>query len=354
MPDYKVKTIISEVGADVEYRFARKKGEEYVNVAASTFAGSGGMSAFCGTDGHSSTGEMRPNPARSVHSLLFEVAHGLVEINEALGPSLKVLAAPAVFGEPIGGHIHISFFVKGKEFSDYIACSMFPAGAGSFTSPLRGGACGYTPEETRQAANWVTSDSTNPETAAHWQMLKETGVLPTPGNVCRALTWLLGPLELWVQPWVHRVNRNRTYGGLNDVRHDGQPSVRPKGREVAKAAFIKYEYRAPSTWLWHPAIAYSYLGLAKLVVMNYDLIGPHMPKEEKFAKSKNGGTPYHDYFQDLLKRRLDKLMETKDIKTEPDLKDLPKVLGRLQNIIEPYQKAVVNEIQLDAWKEVLR
>src|SRR6266498_3732897 len=107
------------IGSDPEFLFLHMEGSKkevmpanYMITANKTIA----TRAFIGTDGHATTAEMRPNPSHNVGRHLYDIAYGLHETAKWLEKHKRytkvfMTAQPFVFDEPLGGHIHCSFFL---------------------------------------------------------------------------------------------------------------------------------------------------------------------------------------------------------------------------------------------------
>jgi hypothetical protein len=296
--------IFSGIGADPEHLYV-KNGQV---IPASELA----YGEYVGCDGHTRTGELRPPPSRSVHRLLLNIGHGLVTKADSLKQTqIRMHASPYYSQEPLGGHIHLSFFYQDPGM-------IYTMSRQCVRDPIVGDVSVY-PRPRRVP----TSTALNPWTA------------PLPGPISVALAYLLHPLELLCQPPTLRGYRNRTYGNVYDIRWDNQAArPAPKSASHADWEWTKYEYRHPSTWLYHPLIAYAYLASAKLMIYAWpyldiqSLYHPE-PQPEKFST---------------------RLMEVLKLtqKLPPDLADLPAVAEYLPVVVKKYHAA--EEIDIRAWQ----
>src|SRR3990167_10071019 len=108
--------ILMKVGADPEWIFWDS--DENVIVPASLCCGGAGDTAHAiGTDGHSVTAEMRPTPNKNVLMLLLDIATklgvvetALADVNARGGRHITAVAQPYFADEPLGGHIHLSYW----------------------------------------------------------------------------------------------------------------------------------------------------------------------------------------------------------------------------------------------------
>lgn len=218
--------------------------------------------SFIGTDNHQATAEIRPTPSRNIWKHLFEIATAVQAIDTHLKKrdiwkNVGMLAHPMVSGEPLGGHIHISFFSKDPLMAEAAKYNV------TF-DPFEGRAISYDPNKTNTFARSVEGA----KVAGLVITAAQQNAILTPWVMSTDLGYLFIPLERWIMPWGSRARRNGRYGIHKDVMrlmYNTGPKIMPEGY----TSYWHYEYRAPSTWLVHPQTAFLYLGLAKFCMLNY-------------------------------------------------------------------------------------
>lgn len=322
-----------KLGADPEFLIVDKG---FARIAPAGARG-GTTAAFVGCDGHASTGEMRPPPSPNALVVLRHLAHGLVETCRGVDrENLLVAARPRLLGEPLGGHIHVSFGITDPDLK---ACAeqgrMFENGQYWDFRPTRARA--------------------NQEMAIRLAERELNGQLPSQTVVAKCLNYVLKPLEAWIQPWESRFQRNRNYGTGEVVRfeHLGTKRENP---------YVKYEYRMPSTWLQSPQLAFSYLGLAKLIMVNFNTLtsGENRPSialtSLKYDMSNREATEgMVDYFGDVLKRRIAAILGGKFGKAviTRDIEALVDVVGDLKTRLRGWASKESTPIDREAWEAIL-
>lgn len=210
----------------------------------------GNTTTFVGNDGHQQTGEIRPRPAHNVRQHVMDLADGVMSLQRWIKGSKRtkdawIMALPYYGGETYGGHIHCSFTYQNPAQQE-----------------LR--ALGLTWTGDRFDGNQEVPANQIAKLAALSQRMNET---VNPDSFLRVMNHLVRPFECAVQPWDLRLARNETYGKSDDCRNQNS---RPPAHFTD--TYVHYEYRVPSTWLAHPELAYSYLGLAKLSMLNFEKI----------------------------------------------------------------------------------
>src|SRR3990167_4909187 len=113
------KPQFANIGSDAEFLFTNLEEFQTRIVPANTVIMAGkptALQSFIGTDNHAATAEIRPGPAHNVGRHLYDIAYGLHETDKWLSTHkrfnrVKIVAQPFVCDEPLGGHIHCSFFV---------------------------------------------------------------------------------------------------------------------------------------------------------------------------------------------------------------------------------------------------
>lgn len=280
-----MKLHLHRVGADPEMLVGRANEDfefQTQNANRTLFGGAGAQaSAFIGLDGHQFTAELRPPPARNINLLLYHIAQGLLTTQEFLDlrrPGHVLLARPKINEETMGGHIHLSFYPETPPIQHEIAVN--------YGCYVRGGIV-------IQGGNPLSREVIN---TIRERVREKAGLLDLE-VFARKLDWLMLPLEYWAQPWFSRRSRNVNYGAPGDIRVTMHPIGKwpPMGGMDKKYPYTHVEYRTPSTWLVHPRLAYLYLSLAKVAVLNYDSI-PASPVNWNARHE----TPGNDRFRDML------------------------------------------------------
>lgn len=329
------------VGADPEYVIAVLRGATWELVSANEMVQGGrGTTLFMGTDGHSTTAEVRPSPVHNVDSMLVELAYGLTTAYDGVRktrPTAEFFARPKFLNEPCGGHIHASFFTKDDAFQRMLYDGQI-VNQQEAVGFLHGrGLSGLT---SQTAGVWDVADVKRKE---------NEGAIPTPFVVAKSLAYLLGPLEYWVQPWGERVSRNTTYGRANEIRY-GDIVTRPESAQMAGWSYLKYEYRTPSTWLHSPLLAYLYIGMAKLVMLNLPIIGPRAMKAS-FRQGYTGESPGNPYFKEALSRRLEWVRGQTGVVITPDLRRLSKAVELVEAGAEAWWRTP-SAMDIPKWREL--
>ena len=261
------------LGSDAEFVFVRMSEFKPVLINAQFVVGTNKsvtLASFIGTDGHAATAELRPRPAHNIRMHLADIAAGITMSADVLKhkkmyADVRMLARPCVEGSTMAGHIHISFFVDEPATrvalaQGYIYNSQLHRLDSLFHNPGTVGAL-----EDDLASSIMSS-------LAIYARQAYNGETMGPYFVASRLAWLLHPLEVWLQPWHERIQRNHSYGLGGDIVRWNSPGTKPDWKHLQHLAYLHYEYRTPSTWLIHPALAYVYLALAKITMTNWKLI----------------------------------------------------------------------------------
>lgn len=262
--------ILDKLGSDPEFIPASFKEFDLQILPASALISNNksvALNSFIGTDGHNNIGELRPRPCHNIRQHLYDIASGLIAIDEYIHRrkliNTAIYANPDINGETLAGHIHMSFFVDEPATVAALRAGRIMGMDGTLVNSLT---CGMnTPPAPPPPIELIPILAAYAEQAA-------ANELVTPLVMATTMGYLLKPFEWWIQPWHARVRRNRYYGlGRDEIRwqQDGNPITRPK---LAGYAWLHFEYRTPSTWLVHPWLAYTYLALAKLTMTNWQLI----------------------------------------------------------------------------------
>ena len=293
---------LSKIGSDPEFVFATPVDLDYIITPANQVLGKQKektLASFIGTDSRPVLAEIRPTPAHNVKRHMYDLAFAVHTTQTFLQNSdkfnqLHLVALPHLHGENLGGHVHASVYIEGKEQSalETAGCIVDMSGQLQPASPTT--VVGKLP----------------PGTADRILAMFRNGDLDTAWSLGLAFSYLLSPFERWIQPWVARELRNHQYGG------DGHPDMVRFGtskRPLLKATtpwwgnsgYVHMEYRLPSTWMHHPWLAFAYLGLLKFCVINWPLLSAANKKDDAKAAYKQiymdappgGGGDYHQFKQ---------------------------------------------------------
>ena len=343
------KLVLAKIGSDPELVFGEIKEWSQFLVPADQLITKNrqkGLSAFIGTDGHMATAELRPTPAHNIRRHLFDIATALVTIDDYLKDhktrkNLVMIAQPFVKNEALGGHIHISFFVNNPDIRDLLRYN-YIYGTDSFVAFDR------------------NSQASPPSMSLSKQMfaveaLASVNRTPTPFVFVKVMNYLLRPFECWVQLWSSRISRNRLrasdgshYGDEFDIRW--LASERPAMPKYHDWAYLHYEYRIPSTWLTHPWLAYAYLALTKLVVLNYEKITDLVIVDHQ-RLTVTDVHPANDKFKDIFMERLAKVLSG-SYKVTNDIEDLGHAINIIsENRLNWWSPAI--GVFMKDWRELL-
>ena len=265
------KVRLYRIGSDPEFVLGRTKEWNTTVVPAHEIITGGrtqALSSYIGTDGHTSTAELRPPPAHNIRRHLMDIAVALDSVGLVVAArqqkykGLDLFATPVLGGETQGGHIHVSAFLNNPGAKAAAIRNMLYYGRDFIMVNEPGAHPGGTPlrsDEQRDIGDYC--------------ILASQDLLFTYNTFAIAMNYLLQPFEYWIQPWYVRRSRNGSYGGSEtEVRYTLQaPPAMPAFREWA---YYLFEYRLPSTWLVHPWLAYVYLGLTKLIMLNFNKVLP--------------------------------------------------------------------------------
>lgn len=153
----------------------------------------------------------------------------------------------------------------------------------------------------------------------------------------RVMNYTLVPLEYAVQPWALRSERNQRYGRIGDYRIQHYTTLRDG------YAFWHMEYRHPSTWLQHPKLAYAYLALAKLALLNWETLAVA-------AYDHTVGFASADDAKITLESRLGRLLQTG--KKSADLRHIPTVLRWLMEDPDPSLLNPQGLVVMEEWRKI--
>lgn len=301
------------VGSDPELVYDRA-GQ---NVAAYAIVGDRDQTrAPIGTDGYSTTGEIRPTACHNVTYHVIKIAEALTRIHNFIQPlGITAYARPYYHDQTMGGHIHVSFWYNAP-----------------FTNQM--GFKGYVVKEGR-----LVSISDNRD----FDFRRDSFSLSSnPNEFCieqflHRMNYLFDPLEQAMWPWQERSGRALTQAVRicrDDTHHRLQSTE-------ADPAYFHLEYRLPSTWLYHPTMARVYLATAKAVMLNwfnFPLILPNTQRDGIFTRPRGIEKPLI-YYNKLFNKRYRDVVT----RTTPDIRDVPRWIMK---IVQPENRG---PIDFEAW-----
>ena len=330
------------IGSDPEFVFGQTKEFVTMVVPASDVVGGRELTAFIGTDGHPSTAELRPPPAHNIRRHLMDIGAALDMVDLVLKrqvkyPGLNMYAHPVIGSDPLGGHIHVSVFLN--NLGAWCAQQANLMHNGSDFTFLDG----------RDAPNTADWSDRMREVITSYSQLAARREIFTSYTFGQVMSYLLRPFENWIQPWFSRAQRNGSYGGSDlDVRHTS--SSKPKAPLFSEWAYYHFEYRIPSTWLTHPLLAYAYLSLTKLLMLNFTKVLPLALQAKLPPPNPNRGS-YNDEWQAIFVTRLRALLALNPIITN-DIKQLETAIQTCSEQREMWFTPGT-PIQVDAWRKLL-
>ena len=309
-----------------------------------------GLKSFIGCDAHPATAEIRPGAAISIDRHLIDLAHAMRAINGYLRSApnpVRLMALPWVDDEALGGHIHLSFFFDdpNAKFVMETLNQIFHVGA---TRPY---------DLTIPTPNMFDQHDEAWKKLYDYTLRAATAEAFTPEVVCKVLNYLTVPFENWVQPWQEREKR---YSWCMNSPHYNQdpnylvrwvPNTRPKNKpRLSKLAYLHVEYRTPSTWLHHPALAYVYFALAKLTMLNFKTIRDKVFEAQQIVVFHD--SPGNHIFKEVFDERLAKLLPQLS-RSSPDLKYLPEALKVCERSRERWYGDRFSGVDFSAWENLL-
>jgi len=343
--------LLYKIGSDPEFVFARVKEWSPYIIPASTVISPNkaqALNSFIGTDNHAATAELRPPPAHNIRRHMLDIAYGLAETENFLSRTknmrdVVLLAHPWVqgvtSGEPLGGHIHTTFWVYDPDLARvaskanrYYHDTLLGWKQYNMTKPVPDNV----DDETVNAMERYGAE------AANYRRFSAMKYILT-------MNYLLYPLEMWCQLWPLRITRNMKYGPNNGdpvrLMASDHP-VNPKG-----GVYFHIEYRIPSTWLTHPWLAYAYFALAKITLVNWDIISASAVKNRPGSeKQQPQGVPANDSYRQQLIDRLASLRPR--ILITRDCQDIDKALQVIERNRENWFRPCTS-IQTVAWRTLL-
>ena len=315
--------------------------------------------SFIGTDSRPVLMEIRPNPTRNLKQHLYEIAYALNRAQEYLDQStkfkgLQIMAYPHLLGENLGGHIHVSGFLRGPIYEKMKEANF------SFQQPSNPGFIPYNPNVPIPKKPGFQNEIV--------EMMQE-GSIVHPMAWAQIMHYMLEPFEKWIMPWVPREQRNGQYGGPDhpDVVRLG---VSKPPKYPHKGLYVHWEYRMPSSWLQHPWLAFAYLGLAKLIALNTPEVAALVDLKRERKDSGNdemanavpagggpvttfhavkGGDPTHH--GKVFRERLARVMTTKP-RFSNDIKGLLDVVMRCGGEREAFFNRP-KAVNIAAWRRLL-
>ena len=359
---------LSKIGSDPEFVFATPVDLDYIITPANQVLGKQKektLASFIGTDNRPVLAEIRPTPAHNVKRHMYDLAFAVHTTqaflqNSAKFNQLHLVALPHLHGENLGGHVHASVYIEGKEQAALEAAGCIIDMTGQLHA----------------AAPNTTAGSITTAMTTRLQTMMRDGELDTAWSLGMAFSYLLSPFERWIQPWVARELRNHQYGG------DGHPdmvrfgtSKRPLLKATApwwaNSGYIHMEYRLPSTWVHHPWLAFAYLGLLKFCVINWPLLSVAFKKDDTKLSNKQlygggeavstGGGDYHQFKQirvgsnedagRLFRERFQRLIDS-GARFSTDIARLPDVIAQCAGAREKWFERP-RPVDVAAWRRLL-
>src|SRR5574341_873954 len=158
--------------------------------------------------------------------------------------------------------------------------------------------------------------------------------------------------EMAIQPWWDRVRRNARHGGINGVgERCRQYFSIPTGSKADKFVYAHYEYRVPSTWLCHPWLAYAYLGLMKLAILNAGRIMEQLTSFQENIVAAPNGEPANEAYRSLFMTRFQDLV--KHGRWTNDIKGLKEIIPKTFDARAAWFEIPGQPVDIDAWRQLL-
>lgn len=300
------------------------------------------LRSFIGCDGHAATMELRPPPCNNVQWHLTKLATGLSHIRVALGDAqvqgsalTALLAQPNLGRETCGGHIWVSLYYRSK-LAEHAVNYM-----GVIFDNQRGDLI-----RSNQSYVGADVDSLPRNTLQKYRDLAYSGDEISTELCWRKLHYLLFPLEKALFGGARRAREDTVSDQF--VRLPSSQRIMDPGTPIKPGfAYFRFEYRYPSTWLSHPTMALTYLGLAKLAILNWDIL-PSLPQ----MRAADGEVVGVDGMKksgwaSVLRARLKTLTEHPDFRQTPDLAGLTEALNTTLGVKLSFPLYV----DFDAWMQ---
>lgn len=248
---------LDRLGSDPEFVFINRPGGDIY--PAERLVGTDRelrLAAWVGTDGHAATAEIRPGPAHNVTLHLYKIADAMAQTERFLQEQnhpLDAVAQPLYNHETMGGHIHISGWYNGPLTCQMVNQHGLVIAAGK-------------PTLVRANPNF----DLDPASQRNFQAVVKAGMEMDLTEIIAKVHYLVGPLD------------HALFGAVRNQRWVNNPQVKDMWRiptgytppfPDSRRAYLRIEYRYPSTFLHSPLMAYCYFGLAKLALLNWRLIG---------------------------------------------------------------------------------
>ena len=333
-------------GSDPEFSFGftDSKRNVYIHPADKVVGGEKEvrMRSFIGTDGHANTAELRPPPCHNVYWHMIKIADalkvvraGMVEETKKLGRPVVAIAQPSLGPEEtMGGHIWFSMWYHSKLSAK--VCNK----AGMIYYPDHGEALNFRMIQGKKRER--LSGSELQEYTDRARQDQELSVdLPW-----RKLHYLIWPLELML----FGTARGDRAGQVRDKFFRFPDNLTPQDLAYMRedAAYIRQEYRIPTSWLSHPMLAYGYLGLAKLALQNWYVLPDRQSMAAADIAMREVQSSNHTRWGAELVRRLDLVLDHKNVKVTKDLRNLREAMGILTKTKLRYPCL----INFDAWADL--
>lgn len=322
------------IGSDPEALFGMGSGPSgrIERIPATRFVGSDRaqtLRSFIGCDGHAQTAELRPPPCHNVLWHLMKIANGLAHIHKALPSDVFVLAQPSLSRETMGGHIWISLF-----YNNPLAAKMVHQ-LGQVYNESAGGMM-----QSMQLRDDSRAGVVSTMERRDYVDQCIAGQNLTVDTCWMKLHYLIEPLEMltFAGTRAERTNGvNDLYVRLPNAGPDSGIPYRPE------SAYFRFEYRFPSTWLHSPQLAFCYLGLAKLAILNWDSLPELDGLRQAMA---HGRISKRSTWAKMLYTRIQDLRKHKLFRITPDL---ARLLSTLKDVVNAPAPTLPIRVDHEAW-----
>lgn len=297
---------------------------------------------WIGLDGHTAVAEIRAAPARNVWLHLINLAEAISHLEAYCTPkSLYAVAQPTFRGEPLGGHIHLSFWLPPDisppiSWRGNLVVNTSPPAREE--RPIR-----FDPQEgfvevTPEEAPFPVEPAPPGRTVARAAL-----------SVGYSLDLMIDALDRVLLPFEWAAQNNPLVAERQELYRDIIRPARSTNPRPDRPNYVHIEYRRPSTWLIHPWMAYCYLALVKLVMLNI----PHV------SSRKYSGAPLTEITHDPTKARaafdsaFHELVNKSGCRYSNDLRPLPRVLEAFWSIRDSLVRPP-GKIDFVAWSKLTK
>ena len=300
------------------------------------------MRSFIGTDGHANTAELRPPPCHNVYWHMIKIADALKVVRAGMAEESRKLDRPVVAvaqpslgpEETMGGHVWVSMWYHSKlsaKICNKAGMIFYPDHNEALSFRLISG------KKRERLTGGELQDYTD-----RARMDQELTVdLPW-----KKMHYLIWPLELML----FGTARQDRSANVRDKYFRFPDSLTPQDLACMRedAAYLRFEYRIPTSWLSHPMLAYGYLGLAKLAIQNWYVLPDRSSMFQADQAMRETQSSNHTKWAAELLRRLDLVLEHKNARVTKDLKNLREAI----NILTKTKLRYPCLINFDAWADL--